>query len=49
MRALLKPGDEIVVQMPLYQSLFVIAKEIGCRIIEYRRALRVAGNSACRL
>lgn len=36
MRALLKPGDEIVVQMPLYQSLFVIAKEIGCRIIEYR-------------
>ena len=36
MRALLKPGDEIVVQMPLYQSLSVIAKEIGCSIIEYR-------------
>lgn len=36
MRALLKPGDEIVVQMPSYQSLSVIAKEIGCSIIEYR-------------
>lgn len=36
MRALLKAGDEIVVQMPSYQSLSVIAKEIGCSIIEYR-------------
>lgn len=36
MRALLKPGDEIVVQMPSYQSLSVIAREIGCSIIEYR-------------
>lgn len=36
MHALLKPGDEIVVQMPSYQSLSVIAKEIGCSIIEYR-------------
>lgn len=36
MRALLKPGDEIVVQTPSYQSLSVIAKEIGCSIIEYR-------------
>lgn len=36
MRALLKPGDEIVVQMPSYQSLYVIAKEIGCNITEYR-------------
>lgn len=36
MRALLHPGDEIVVHMPCYQSLFVIAQEIGCRIREYR-------------
>lgn len=36
MRALLKAGDEIVVQMPSYQSLSVIAKEIGCNITEYR-------------
>ena len=36
MRALLKPGDEIIVQMPSYQSLSVIAEEIGCSIIEYR-------------
>ena len=36
MRALLKPEDEIVVQMPSYQSLSVIAKDIGCSILEYR-------------
>ena len=36
MRALLKPGDEIIVHMPSYQSLSVIAREIGCSIIEYR-------------
>lgn len=36
MRALLSEGDEIVVQMPSYQSLSVIAEEIGCRIIAYR-------------
>lgn len=36
MRALLDPGDEIIVQMPSYQSLSVIAKEIGCRITEFR-------------
>lgn len=36
MRALLKPGDELLVQMPSYQSLTVIAKEIGCLINEYR-------------
>lgn len=36
MRALLKPGAEIVVQMPAYQSLLVIAREIGCSIVEYR-------------
>ena len=36
MRALLRPGDELLVQMPSYQSLTVIAKEIGCHINEYR-------------
>lgn len=35
MRALLRPGDELLVQMPSYQSLTVIAKEIGCHINEY--------------
>lgn len=38
MRALLEPGDEVVVHMPSYQSLSVIAKENRCRIIEYRPA-----------
>lgn len=33
---LLKPSDEIVEQMPSYQSLSVVAKEIDCSIIEYR-------------
>ena len=36
MRALLNPGDEIIVQKPSYQSLWCIAKEIGCRITEFR-------------
>lgn len=36
MRALLKQGDEIVIHMPSYQSLFVIAKEMGCSLVEYR-------------
>ena len=36
MRALLEPGDEVIVHMPSYQSLSVIAKENNCRIIEYR-------------
>lgn len=36
MRALLNPGDELVVQMPSYQSLSVIAQEIGCSVVEYR-------------
>lgn len=36
MRSLLNPKDEIVVQTPSYQSLSVIAKEIGCSVIEYR-------------
>ena len=44
MRALLRPGDEIVVQMPSYQSLSVIAKEIGCSIIEYRTSFEEDWN-----
>lgn len=36
MRALLHAGDEIVIHMPSYQSLSVIARQIGCNIIEFR-------------
>ncbi len=36
MRALLKPGDEIVVHMPSFQSLSVIAQDIGCQVSDYR-------------
>ena len=44
MRALLRLGDEIVVQMPSYQSLSVIAKETGCRIIEFRSSFEEGWN-----
>lgn len=36
MRALLKKGDEIVVHTPCFQSLSVIAEEVGCKVIYYR-------------
>jgi capreomycidine synthase len=36
MRALLKPGDEVVVLDPAYQPLFSIAESIGCRLKRWR-------------
>lgn len=36
MRALLKPGDQIVVHMPSYQSLWTVATEIGCSVLPFR-------------
>lgn len=35
MNVLLKKGDEVIVQYPCYQSLFEIAKNIGCKIIKW--------------
>ena len=35
MRALLDSDDEIVVHQPSFQSLSVIAREIGCKIVEF--------------
>lgn len=32
MNVLLRPGDEIIVQTPVYQSLFSVAQGIGCRV-----------------
>lgn len=36
MRALLKKGDEVVVHTPCFQSLSVIAAEIGCKLRYFR-------------
>lgn len=36
MRAMLTPGDEVVVQSPLFNSLHAIARSIGCRVTEWR-------------
>jgi aspartate/methionine/tyrosine aminotransferase len=36
MRAMLNPGDEVVVQIPSFNSLYAIARSIGCRMTEWR-------------
>lgn len=36
MRAMLEPGDRVVVQFPLFQSLHAIARHIGCELQEWR-------------
>ena len=36
MRALLERGDEVVVHMPSHQSLWAIAKQIGCTVVDFR-------------
>lgn len=38
MRAILEPGDQVVVQAPLFHSLHAIAKHIGCKMREWRPA-----------
>lgn len=35
MNILLSPGDKIIVQSPCYQSLFEIAKALGCQVIPW--------------
>ncbi|TAJ43802.1 aminotransferase class I/II-fold pyridoxal phosphate-dependent enzyme [Methanofollis fontis] len=35
MNALLEPGDEVIVQMPAYQSLHEIARGAGCRVVPW--------------
>jgi len=36
MQAVLKPGDHIIVHWPCYQSLFEIAKSIGCDVTKWK-------------
>ena len=36
MQTLLKPGDQVVVVSPVYQSLHEIARSIGCDVIHWR-------------
>lgn len=36
MNVLLSPGDKILVQYPCYQSLFEVAKAIGCEVINWK-------------
>ncbi|GAA2814535.1 capreomycidine synthase [Kitasatospora sp. CM 4170] len=40
MQALLKPGDEVVVQAPAYHALVEVAASLGCRIVPW--AMRTA-------
>jgi aspartate/methionine/tyrosine aminotransferase len=35
MQTLLKPGDEVIVLSPAYQSLHEIARSIGCKVIKW--------------
>lgn len=43
MNALLRPGDEVVVTWPAYQSLAEIARAIGCKVVRWE--LRVEGGA----
>ncbi len=36
MRATLEPGDEVVVQQPLFNTLHGIARSLGCKITDWR-------------
>ena len=36
MNSLLEPGDEVIVQYPIYQSLFSLAESMGCRVSCWR-------------
>ena len=36
MRTMLEPGDEVVVQSPLFNTLHGVARTLGCRITEWR-------------
>ncbi len=45
MRAILRPGDHVVVTFPAYESLFAIAEAIGCTVSAqvYQRACCTSG------
>src|SRR5262245_35619015 len=36
MRTMLNPGDEVVVQSPMFHTLHAIARSIGCEVTEWR-------------
>jgi len=36
MQVLLKPGDDVIVQMPAYQSLYEVPGSIGCNVIPWQ-------------
>lgn len=36
MQALLKPGDHVIVHWPCYQSLFAVAKSLGCEMTKWQ-------------
>jgi aspartate/methionine/tyrosine aminotransferase len=42
MRTMLGPGDEVVVQSPMFQPLHAVARAIGCRLFEWRPADELA-------
>lgn len=44
MRALLKPGDHVVVQFPGYLSLYEVALSIGCRVTLWEPRLGEGGS-----
>jgi len=46
MRALLQPGDEVIVTYPGYQSLYEIAQSIGCRVRFWEPATDESGQLA---
>src|SRR5512146_488399 len=46
MRTMLAPGDEVVVVSPAYQSLYEVARAIGCRVIPWPLALTEKGWAA---
>lgn len=39
LNALLDPGDEVVVQVPCYQSLCAIPKAIGCKLVNWEPSI----------
>ncbi|KAJ9530425.1 hypothetical protein QJQ45_000808 [Haematococcus lacustris] len=39
MRALLQPGDQVVVQYPGYQSLYAVAQSMGCQVLHWEPRL----------
>ena len=43
MNTLLAPGDEVVVTMPAYQSLYEIARSLGCKVVPWQVELTPKG------